>query len=301
MSIGPETISAEVILAKQEELAKAPGPAEGLGELEIDQDVASGPGDSELSPGAKAARELFEVDTKVFHEKSLEAFRTFSERMPEVILPEPEVDSRDFHIFGPDVDGTGGPHKYAYQWTHVDSMGAHAYADARKGTFGVYDYTTGGPASWGVAQVGVQLKPAMPSCKLSIRPYVLWSGYSTLRHRVYDPNVPETRWGFALGSTGITVQSWNESGGGFFADTEHWVDHWSRHEANPSGTIEYEGTDTVLTGLQAEVFASGSRRYTIWATCRVCVVADPGFAVATRSTSVIDCTMPFLVVEETAL
>jgi len=302
MTTLPGAIDEATILAKQEELAAAPRLAAELATFEAEEDVADAPDGPKLNNLAKAKRQLFESDAAAFHEKSRAAFIKFNERMPEVILPRPQADSDHLHIFGPDGDGSGGPLDYKFQWSHLGNpFLSSAGANFRNGTFSAYDYTTGGPASWTVAQVGIQLQPTLPSCKLSIRPYVRWSGHSHLKHRVFDASLGEQRWAFALGSTGIAVQSWNASGGGFFADGEHWVDHWSRHQANPSGILEYDGTDTASSGLQMEIYATSSRSYTIWATCRVCVVADPGFAVATYATSAINCTAPFFVVEESPL
>lgn len=302
MSVAPEEISEAAILAKQEELASAARRGVDLAQFALEQDEASRPDDSELSEQARASRELFASDAAAFHERSRTEFEGFAEKPAELFRPSLDAGAGHLHVFGPDGDGSGGPLDYRLQWSHLgEPFLSSAYADFSKGTFGAYDYTTGGPASWTVAQVGFLMKPALPSCRLSIRPYVKLSGYSHLKHRVFDASLGEQRWAFALGSIGIAVQSRNEAGGGFHTDAEIWQDQWSRHEPNPSGTIEHYGTGSSVGGYQAEIFASGSRWYTIWITCRVCVVAEKGFAVTTYATSVINCSAPFCVVEEIPL
>lgn len=293
-----EGVDEATVLAKQREL-RAPGPSARLTELVREQEVASRPEGLKLGDAAHASVKAFHRDVGMLNERAKIELDHLNEGWPtELERPLELVDSDLVHVFGPDVGKTGGPQYYKYEFTWPDE--GYAGASHHSGEFFASNYTLDRP-KWTVAQVGAQLKPSLAACKLSIRPYVKWSGYDIFSHRVHQPGSHEQRWATALASTGICVESWNEAGGGHFAEAPRWTDEWVRHEVNPSGSREYEGVSTPISGLQAEVFALGSRWYAIWILCRVHVSADPGFAVSTSSTASISCKVPFFVVEEIPL
>jgi hypothetical protein len=194
------------------------------------------------------------------------------------------------HVFGPGLLG--------WEWAWLGDGQAGASKD--DATFWASNYTTG-PARFTVAKVGVQFRPQLASCKLSIRPYVRWSGTEVLTHRVHQPGTSEQRNAWALGSVGISVDSFNVSGGGDFHDGERWVDLWNHAEPNPSVSLDHDGATSVSDGLELEVFAVSSRLYAIGIECRVGVSADPGFEVSTYATSSISCQCVYFVVEEIVL
>ena len=107
------------------------------------------------------------------------------------------------------------------------------HTDVENASCWAYNYTTG-PARFTVAQIGISYRPAAELCKLSVRAFVNYDGYYMLKHRVHDPNIPETRRAWALGSVGLKVDSVNEDGSGFNVDAETWVDAWDASHPNPT-------------------------------------------------------------------
>ena len=81
---------------------------------------------------------------------------------------------------------------------------------------------------------------------------------------MHQPDSTEQRRAWALGSVGISVDSFNPGGGGDFHDGEIWVDLWNDSQVNPSVTLDHEGATSVSDGLQLEVFAVNTRSYAIW-------------------------------------
>lgn len=197
------------------------------------------------------------------------------------------IDDEHKHVFGP------GNLTKAWAWLGD----GHADADFENGTFSADNYTIG-PARFSVAQVGVMFQPTVDMCKLSVRPYVRYSGLDILKHAVHDPSIPEQRRAWALGSVGVKIESWGPDGGNYYIDGETWVDIWNHSEVNPSSSRDYDGAVTVSDGLILEPLAINSRQYAIWITCRVGVSADPGFAVSTYATSDIGCQLVYFVAEE---
>jgi len=288
------------IAALAEELA-TPGPAARLGKLVADQAAAALPDRSELSASAARKAAQFEREGKVLLKhvsgevKLLDAQWKPWKSFFDVPLPAP----RDLlHVFGPDEAGTRGPSVYRLAWRHDEdpAMGVRSSADVRTGKFWVEPYTVG-PLLSSYAGLGVQMTPIL-SCFLSVRPFVNWSGFDVLSHKVYDPQFGEQRWATASAHLGIIVQSWNLQGGDPRLHARHWLELWRRSEQNPAGTRDYAGAGGPSTGLQVEVPASKNRRYAIWVCCRATVDADPGFAVATHAACGLSCHLPFLVVEE---
>jgi hypothetical protein len=215
---------------------------------------------------------------------------------PPFVLRPPELK----HVFGPDPQNTGNPNAYRLNWGHVDGFpgtGIDARPNAREGTFSASHYATGNSTLSAFAGIGVRLTPNLDWCHLAVRPFVQWSGSDILNHHDAMPDQGEQRRGRASGAIGILIQSWDLAGGSFHEDADHSVDMWDRIEFNPSGGRDYEGTaDT--NSLAVQILASGNRRYSIWVYCWAYVESQTGFAVATRSSAMIACHMPYLFVEE---
>jgi hypothetical protein len=287
------------IAAIQAELAK-PGPAMRLGQLLTNQDAATRSRGDELKPAARRRRTNFVREGKVLTQHISAEMKVLNDRW-DILFDRALPPPRDLlHVFGPDVEGTGGKWFYRLAWEHVDDTrgaGIGASADVLTGKYWASHYTTG-PKRRAYAGLGVWLTPIVDSCFLSVRPYVNWSGFDILQHRVFDPQLNEVRWATATGDLGIIVQSWDLSGKGYYVDARHWINIWERTEPNPSGAHDYDGIASSGTGLQVQVLGSTKRQYAIWVCCRAMVLADPGFAVATRASSSVSCQLPFLVVEE---
>jgi hypothetical protein len=218
------------------------------------------------------------------------------------VLPDFHFPPRELlHVYSADRTGTGGEFFYAYDWRSIDpfvGVSSYVHADRRTGLMDAGHYTTSG---WlrAYAGVGVGIVPKTGIGLLRVAPYVNWSGNDLLQHRVFDPQLGEQRWGVAIGQLGIIVQSQRLTGGDFRTDWIQWQEVWHRAELNPQGASDYDGTASAATGLVADdVPVTSGRRYIVWVVCAVKVFADPGFAVATRSTGAISCGVPFLVIEE---
>jgi hypothetical protein len=265
------------------------GPASRIAPLLYEQERAASAGRA-LGEEARRSAEAFERDMAAVTErvKAEVPARNARVRAP-FGLPTHSANPL-LHVFGP---GT-----LAWDWGWAGDGGARANKD--DATFWAENYTTG-PARFSVAKVGVLLTPRLPTCKLSIRPYVRWSGTEILTHRVHQPDTTEQRRAWALGSVGISVDSFNVGGGGDFHDGEVWIDAWNHSEVNPTVNLDHDGVTTVSDGLQLEVFAASSRTYSIGIECRVGVSADPGFEVSTYATSSISCQCVYFVVEEVVL
>jgi hypothetical protein len=277
----------------------APGPVARLGELIAEQEAAVLPPPSELSPAARRLRANFEREGTVLTKRIAAELKVIATQSPPVFdraLPAP----RDLlHVFGADVAGTGAPFFYRLAWTFIEGTSGtsiDARADVRTGKFLASHYSTSGALS-AYAAIGVRFTPQI-DCLLSVRPYVNWSGWDILQHRVFDSQLNEQRWASAAGALGIYVESAEPNGALRNEDANHWIDLWNRSELNPSGTRGYGGSESSATGLQAQFLASKQRRYSIWVCCRAFVSADPGFAVSTRANAALSCELPYLVVEE---
>jgi hypothetical protein len=289
----------EAIAALADELARERASAR-FEALLAEQDAARPR--SELSPEAqrsvarfgrdtRALSRLLDAETAAMHAR-WGAVLQFDRALP------PQRDL--LHVYGPDRQGTGGPWFYRRGWTHIDDTqgaGIGAKTDHTTGQMWASHYTTG-PGRNAYAGIGMYLRPRLGWCRISVRPYLPWSGVATLTHRVHDARLNERRWASALGQTGIIVQSWNPSGGAYNLDARHFVTEWLRQEINPRGARDYDGVSTVSTGLHVDVLGTDQRQYMIWVCLRVWVQADRGFATSTYAGSSISTTLPFVVVEE---
>ena len=289
----------EAIQAKK----TTPGPARRLAPFLAELE-AGYPPQFEVTDDARRELAQFERDSVALGGRlSVEMETLFTKRggaiwvdKPPFVLQPPELK----HFFGPDPRGTGDPTAYLLNWGQVDGSsgaGIAARPNAREGTFSASHYATGTNTFSAFAGIGVWLTPSLDWCHLHVRPYVQWSGSDILNHHNAMPSLSEQRRGRASGAIGILIQSWDLAGGSFQEHANHPIDMWDRIEINPSGGRDYEGTaDT--NSLAVEVLASGNRRYAIWVYCWAYVESQTGLAVATRSSSMISCHMPYLFVEE---
>jgi hypothetical protein len=279
-----------------------PGPEVRLSELLAEQENASQSKRAAPSREAVRLRAAWDREAKALGRHFLDEVSTWDRGWGPAYdhhYPAREL----LHVYGPDVEGTGGDDFYAFEWTHSDPFagtGSSATANRRTGELGASHYTTSG---WlrAFGGVGVRLVPKAGIGILSVRPFVNWAGNDLLQHRVFDPQLGDQRWGVAIGRVGIIVQSRLVTGGDFRTDASQWIDVWNRAELNPSGARDYDGLAGPGAGLQLDVPATGGRSYAIWVTCNAKAFADAGGAipgVATRSAAAISCRAPFLVVEE---
>ena len=290
---------ARAIAAIRRELA-TPGPAARIGKLLTDQAAAARPDRRELNPAARRQKAAFDREGKMLATRISAEMKVMDDKwgpvFDQTIPPQRDL----LHVYGADVAGTGGPFLYRLSWVHIDGFsgaGIGGSADPKTGKFWASHYTIGTQQN-AYAGIGVRLTPSLQWCRLSVRPYVNWSGFDILRHKVYDPQLNEHRWALAGAELGIIVQSWNPAGGAYNVDARHWVNLWKSAEQNPDRWRDYADTASSSTGLQVDVLATKMRQYAIWVCCRAWVIADSGFAVATRSSSSVSCHLPFLVVEE---
>lgn len=280
-------------------LLGTPGPERALNERIAATESAFHATQPELSAKAASLRSTWAREGKVVARDFVERVSGWNRNwttLPDFHYPRREL----LHVYGADVTGTGGDDFYAVQWASIDPFagtGSFAKADRRTGNIGAGHYSTSGwMRSFG--GVGVRIVPKTGVGVLSVRPYVNWSGNDLLQHRVFDPRLGEQRWGVAVGKIGIIVQSAPLAGGAFTADAIQWQDAWRRSEQNPQSAASYDGTLSSASGLTLDVPVVSSRRYVVWVVCSAMVFADSGFAVATRSTAAIQCSVPFIVVEE---
>jgi hypothetical protein len=289
----------EAIRAKKTTLGPARRLAPFLAEMEAGYSTHV-----ELTDDARRELARFERDNAIFADRvSVEMETLFAQpggaiwlEKPPFVLQPPELK----HFFGPDPNGTGDPTAYRLNWGYVDGFpgaGIDARPNAREGTFSASHYATGNSVFSAFAGIGVRLTPSLEWCHLSVRPFVQWSGSDILNHHNAMPELGEQRRGRASGAIGILIQSWDLAGGSFHEDADHFIDMWDRIEVNPSGGRDYDGSaDT--DSLAVQILASGNRRYAIWVYCWAYVESQTGFAVATRSSAMIRCHMPYLFVEE---
>lgn len=288
------------IAALDEEFSVA-GPAVRIGELLSEQDAVYRP-KRELDANAQRLATRFARDSNAIAKRvSIETEARHTRWGPMFDVGQIVPPARDLlHVYGPDVDKTGGQWFYTMAWTNFDDIpgaGVGANVDLQKGTFYGSAYTTG-PQHNTYAGLGMRLTPALKWCTLSVRPYVEWSGFDILKTRVFDDSVDETRWASALGQVGIIVQSWDASGNGYYRDARFFLNMFLRSEPNPSEWLDFDGVIGSIAGLSVDVLASSDRHYAIWVCSRAWVAADPGFAKATMASSSMNCHVPFVVVEE---
>jgi hypothetical protein len=283
---------------------KTPGPAIELGRILDEQEAAIWSPGLKLKAKALRSKRSFDRDTEMLGDHISKATATLNNKWgPAPFRPlGPSPSFRDrLHVFVPDPQQTGRASAYRLSWGHIDGgvqgAGIGARTDPTHGTFWASHYGYGGSQLNAYAGIGVRLSPSQPWSRLSIRPFVNWSGYDVLSHRLYDPQLTVTGWGTAHGQIGIHVQSWDHSGGAFNNDASRWVTAWNRSEINPSGTRDYNGTEDART-LQLEVLVSNQRRYAIWVSCRAFIGTQARFGLDIRAAASVSCQLPFLFVEE---
>lgn len=291
----------QAIAAIGEELG-APGPAGRLGALLAEQETAARPPAPDLSPAQLKHRTDFEHDSDVLASRVLDEVRALdtglrhgATEFGRTLQVRGGIEAVLDTTFTP--AGLGNPWPYQLSWRQVDGFeatGDGAGADIQSGTFWASRYSVGGQLN-AYAGLGAWITPEFQSCRLWVRPYVNWSGFDILQHRVFDPSVHEQRWAVAQVQLGIFVQSWYLAGGSFNTDATKWITLWNRSELNPVGSRNYQGT-AFAGDYTLEAFGTSSRQYAIWATCRATAIAESGFAVATRASASVSCNMPAMLV-----
>ena len=282
-----------------------PGPGRRMAELAARQE-SSAAGRATANPEALRRRALFERDSRVFASRLKAELATIHGRYRDGVHFDLQgFASRDLlHVYGPDPARTRGPWLYRDAWGHTtgdfQGAGIGTQVDLATGVMSASSFSTGGEND-AFAAIGMRLSPLLTAGQISVRPYVDWTGFDTLFHRVFDPQVNEQRWAVAGGKVGIVVESRLAPGVDFRTDARQWVEVWNRAEQNPSGSRDYAGLAGVATGLQLQVPTDHAREYFIWIVCWAYTIGDPGFAVATRASASIACHVPFVVVEETGL
>jgi hypothetical protein len=291
--VAPEIAGIQALLAQA-------GPQVALNKELFEREAQFATTQPELSAKAIRARKSWTREgasvAKTFLDLAHGWDRRWDYTLPDIHFPSREL----LHVFGADSSGQGGDAFYALEWMHRDPFagtGSFALANRRTGALTASHYTTSGWLS-AYAGVGVRLVPKVAAGVISVRPYVNWSGNDLLQHRVFDPQLNEQRWGVAQGSIGIIVQSSKLTNDDFRTDAQVWVRAWRREQLNPQGASDHDGTISSSSGLTLDVPVTSSRRYSIWVACRASAFADPGFAVATRSNVSMNCSVPFVVVEE---
>jgi hypothetical protein len=283
---------------------ETPGPAIELRRILDEQEAAVWVPGLKLRAKANRLKRSFERDTELLGHHISTATATLNSKWGSAPLHLPGLapSRRDrLHIFVPDPQQTGRPSAYRLSWGKIDGegpgAGIGAKADPANGTFWASHYGYGGSHLSAYAGIGVRLTPSQPWSRLSIRPFVNWSGYDAMSHRLYDPQLTSTGWGTAEAQIGIHVQSWDNSGRAFNNDAGRWVSVWKRSEINPSGTRDYNGTEDART-LQLEALVSNQRRYAIWISCRAFIGTQSKFGLDIRAGASVSCQLPFLFVEE---
>jgi len=287
-----EGIDEATVLAAQEQ-RHAWRQSSPLAELVRRQEAARRP---EPDEAARRSAEAFERDLAEIAEQSrLELDRLNRRWPPDVEQPVGADDSGPMHLF---AAGAGAAHPYEYGLAF--SGGGYGYAKANQETGVFFAGTTtkeDGASRTAVAQVGVQLKPAFPHCRLRVRPMVQWTGFDHMGLVLHSPGY-EPHAATALGSTGIAIESRDEGGGSYLLEPIRWSDEWRRVEANPGGQQYYEGVAGPISGLEAETIALGARVYAIWILCRLHVFATSGPILSTWASGGISAKVPYFVVEE---
>jgi hypothetical protein len=258
--------------------------------------------DVQLHPNAERRRKAFEDEEQQLREAIASELGGLvgPEHLGNAVAPPPPAPRDLLHVYGPDAAGTGGASFYRLRWTEIDGgpmTGIDARADLVTGHLIASHFTTGSSWMTSYAALGVRMTP-LTDCHLSVRPLVNWSGFDILNHRVFDGSLGETRWATATGELRLFVSSAATDGSLPNDDHDATTVLWSRSEPNPSGSRDYSGTESPATGFEATILASKARRYSIFVVAQGSVIADPGFAVATRASSSMACDVPFIAVHE---
>lgn len=181
-------------------LLGSPGPEATLNRVVAEQEATFFTTRPPLSAAAARLRTRWNREGKALSKQFVDVVAKWDRGW--TTLPDFHYPPRDpLHVYGPDRTGNGGDNFYALEWTFIDPFagtGSFARADRRTGTIGAGHYSTSG---WlrSFAGVGVRIVPKTGIGVLSARPYVNRSGNDLLQHRVFDPELGESRWAEALG------------------------------------------------------------------------------------------------------
>ena len=216
--------------------------------------------------------------------------------LPDFTYPAREL----LHVYGADVTGHGGDDYYAFEWGQIDPFagtGSYANGDRKTGRIGAGHYTTSG---WlhAHAGVGIRIVPKTGVGELSVQAVrqLVW------QRPVAAPRVRPAAWGTAVGRgdrqprhhrakppcVGRRLQDRRDLLAGSVAPCaaqptgcRRLRRHRQRgHRPHPRRPGQLDSQLRRLGRLPG-----GG-------------LADPGFAVATRTGAAINCAIPFLVVQE---
>ncbi len=279
------------------------------------------PGDEELvarlrerigtSTRATRRREIFDQHLREHQPRNADEFRSSFLDLTKKLrvsggIPFAPMGTHIPHVTDPgpplvDVQHVFGADDYVIAVGQADGgsgVGIGASADASATKLWASEFTTQGDAfAWAV--LGVSFTP-VADCVLSVRPYLQWQGDDALQSFDADPDLGQQAWATARGEVGIYIDSFEPDGSIYHEDVNFWKPVWERTEANPWGTRCYDGTESSLSGLEADnVFAGAGRIYEIEIGVRAFVSVRPTFAVSAGATAEISAVVPFIVVEET--
>jgi hypothetical protein len=214
-------------------------------------------------------------------------------------VPEPRDLLRVYGAAGPNVSPDVRRH-YAREWAYTDPFGqvsVFARPDLAHGRFAAGHSLTSGYGQ-ALAALGVVIVPDLTWCHLSVRPYVTYEGSTYLSGR-RPPDAWENATATTWDSVGILVESWDVGGGAYNLDIDKPVLVSTHSEQNPTRSWhDFAGSVTTIDGLTVSIFASGQRRYRIWVYCWAEVSAQMLVSAGAYAATSINCSMPYLVVEQ---
>lgn len=209
--------------------------------------------------------------------------------------------SRDlFHVYGPDRNNTKDWEKYyRYAWTQKGPS-AIIYSTneqiIQEGRLECDSYVYSGNSSFAIAGAGILFRPQFGDSKVSVRPFVQWLTSSSFTGG-------GSAGGTANASIGIYVESWSNSGGGYYVDRDYWMSVWSQNTQNYFVGQTANGDVTASDGLATEFLAVEQRKYAIYVYVFLETTAAPSFEKNEYRFVRLDmeAKVPYVVVEETLL
>ena len=214
---------------------------------------------------------------------------------PVVIVPQERL-----HLYGPDRNNTKDwKLYYRFAWTD-EGPNAIIFPSndeiIQQGKLGCNSYAYSGQSSHALVGAGMYFRPNYGDTRLSIRPLVQWMTTASLTGS--DPAAAA-----ATASLGIYVESWDQNGGGYFVDRDHWITVWSHNSSGYLSNATDSGTASPSDGLAVDLLAVAHRKYSIfvYAWLETTVGPQQNRNELRFATIDIDATVPYVVVEEQRL
>jgi hypothetical protein len=202
-----------------------------------------------------------------------------------------------FHVYGPDRDNLKDWKRYyRYAWK-AQGPNAQIFSTdqqiIQEGRLSCESYSYSGQSSFTLVGAGMFFRPQFGDVFVNIRPYVQWLTSASFTG---TENAPAS----AVASLGIFVESWDQSGGGYYVDRDHWIPVWSQNTESYLRNLTAGGAATVGDGLAAEILAVTQRKYAIFVYAYLETSAGPQQQKnELRFVTIdIDATIPYVVVEE---